>query len=82
MLSLYTGLLVRNQISPKNYNTVKSNLEEAFRLHEQEQAKLKPINSPLFINTLQSALYGGLINEYDFCKSLNIKADKIDQYIE
>lgn len=98
MLSLYTGLLIRNQISPKNYNIVKGNLDEEFKKRELKEAKKrelekeqgikrggstpKPINSPLFINTLQSALYGGLINEYDFCKSLNIKADKIDQYIE
>ena len=97
VLALYTRLLLTNKISPKNYRIVKDNIEEEYRLRVIEQNKIKelekergikqggsvpkPINSPLFISALQSALYGGVINEYDFCKSLNIKAEKIDQYI-
>jgi Zn-dependent peptidase ImmA (M78 family) len=41
----------------------------------------RPIISPLYLQTLQTALYNGLINESDFCKRLNINADKIDKYI-
>ncbi len=96
-LALYTRLLYSKKISYKGYNNVKSELEELFRKKIKEESRKKeldklsgikrkgsvpkPINSPLFINTLQSALYGGVINEYDFCKKLNIKPEKIEQYI-
>ena len=41
----------------------------------------KPIISPLYLQTLQGALYNGLINEQDFCKRLHIPADKLDSYL-
>jgi Zn-dependent peptidase ImmA (M78 family) len=41
----------------------------------------KPIISPLYLKTLQSAFYTGLINETDFCKKLNINPQKIDKYL-
>lgn len=97
VISLYTRLLIDGKITPKNYNIIKSDIDEVFREKLEEENRLKtlekqmgikrqgrapkPINSPLFINTLQSALYGGLINEYDFCKNLNINAENIDKYI-
>lgn len=96
-LALYTRLLYSKKISYKGYNNVKNELEELYRKKIEEENKKKeldkisgikkggsvpkPINSPLFINTLQTALYGGVINEYDFCKKLNIKPEKIDKYI-
>lgn len=96
-LALYTRLLYSKKISYKGYNNVKNELEELYRKKIEEENKKKeldkisgikkggsvpkPINSPLFVNTLQTALYGGVINEYDFCKKLNIKPDKIDKYI-
>lgn len=96
-LALYTRLLYSKKISYKGYNNVKNELEELYRkkIEEENQKKeldkisgikkggsvSKPINSPLFVNTLQTALYGGVINEYDFCKKLNIKPEKIDKYI-
>lgn len=97
VISLYTRLLIDGKITPKNYNIIKSDIDEVFKKKLEEENRLKtlekemgvkkqgrapkPINSPLFINTLQSALYGGLINEYDFCKNLNISAENIDKYI-
>lgn len=42
----------------------------------------KPIQSPLYIRTIQTAFLDGVINEYDFCKRLNIKVDKIDKYLQ
>ncbi len=96
-LALYTRLLYSKKISYKGYNNVKNELEELYRKKIEEENKKKeldkisgikkggsvpkPINSPLFVNTLQTALYGGVINEYDFCKKLNIKPEKIDKYI-
>lgn len=41
----------------------------------------KPIISPLYLKTLQSALYNNLINEADFCRKLNIKPEKIGKYL-
>jgi Zn-dependent peptidase ImmA (M78 family) len=41
----------------------------------------KPIVSPLYLKTLQSALYNNLINEADFCRKLNIKPEKIEKYL-
>ena len=54
---------------------------------EQEGRKLggttpKPILSPLYIKTIQSAFFEGVINEYEFCRRLNIKADKIERYLQ
>lgn len=96
-LALYTRLLYSKKISFKGYNNVKNELDDIFRKkmekenRKKELDKLsgikrsgavpKPINSPLFVNTLQTALLSGIINEYDFCKKLNIKPEKIGQYI-
>lgn len=41
----------------------------------------KPIISPLYLKTLQSALYNNLINEAEFCKKLNVKPEKIEKYL-
>jgi Zn-dependent peptidase ImmA (M78 family) len=41
----------------------------------------KPIISPLYLKTLQSALYSNLINEADFCRKLSIKPEKIHKYL-
>ncbi|TQD34043.1 ImmA/IrrE family metallo-endopeptidase [Haloflavibacter putidus] len=96
-LALYTRLLYSKKISNKGYNNVKNELDELYRKKIEEENRKKeldklsgikrggsvpkPINSPLFVNTLQTALYGGVINEYDFCKKLNIKPEKIEKYI-
>ena len=96
-LALYTRLLYSKKISSSSYQNIKNELDEIYRKKIEEENKQKeldklsgikrggsvpkPINSPLFVNTLQSALYDGVISEYDFCKNLNIKPEKIDQYI-
>lgn len=41
----------------------------------------KPIISPLYLRTMQSALYYGLINEVQFCKKLSINPDKLEKYL-
>lgn len=40
----------------------------------------KPIISPLLLDTMRAALDVGFINEYEFCRRLNIKPDKIEEY--
>lgn len=97
VLALFTRLLFTNKISQYNYNQIKQDLNEQYRLKIEEENKRKelekeqgikrggavpkPINSPLFVNTLQSAFYEGVINEYEFCKKLNIKPEKLNRYI-
>ncbi len=97
-IALFTRLLFQNKISNSNYNLIKSDFEERFRLKEEknklekEQQKALgikqggsvpiPINSPLLISTLQTAFYEGIINEYDICKKLNIKPDKLNTIIQ
>lgn len=97
-IAIFTRLLFNNQISPKDYNNIKVNFEEEYRLKQEEIQKQKefekqngiprggsvpkPINSPLLISTIQTAFYEGVINEYDVCKTLNITPDKLDKYIQ
>ena len=44
-------------------------------------APIKAILSPFYIQTLQTALYNGIVDEYEFCKKLNIKPNKIEDYL-
>jgi len=97
-LALFTRLLYQEQISKHDYSNVKKELDEVFRLRKNEKERekqllkdlgvkqhgsvAKPIPSPLFISTIQTAFYEGILNEYEVCKKLNIKYDKIDKYIQ
>ena len=96
-LAIFTKLLIINKISPANYNKVKNEFEEEFKLIIDELKKQReldkqnginlggstpiPIKSPLLVSTIQTAFYEGVINEYEFCKKLNIKPEKIDSYL-
>jgi Zn-dependent peptidase ImmA (M78 family) len=96
-IALFTRLLFQNKISQSDYNSVKSGFDEDYRIKQEKEKKLrelekqqgikpggstpKPINSPLLISTIQTAFYEGLINEYDVCKTLNIKPDKLEKYL-
>jgi len=96
-IALFTRLLFKEKISQHNYNTIKKDFDENFKIRLEEEKKQKeldkqkgvkqigstpkPINSPLLVSTMQSAFYEGIINEYDFCKTLNIKPDKMERYI-
>lgn len=96
-LALYTRLLYDQKISNSDYNKIRGEIKLAYQEKIAEENRIrelqklqgikqggsvpKPINSPLFINTLQNALYDGIINEYEFCKKLKIKPEKMEQYI-
>ena len=41
----------------------------------------QPIISPLYVRTMRGALYGGLINEQDFCIRLGIPMSKMEKYL-
>jgi len=97
-IALFTKLLYQNKISKNNYNNIKVDFEAQFKARRDEDKRLreldkqrgkkpggstpKPINSPLLVSTIQTAFYGGIINEYDVCKTLNIKPEKLDKYIQ
>ncbi|HUZ60661.1 MAG TPA: ImmA/IrrE family metallo-endopeptidase [Hanamia sp.] len=96
--ALYTRLLFQNLLSKANYFKIKSGIEAGIKARQEaeklkrEQDILtgkpsggstpKAINSPLLISTIQSAFYEGVINEYEVCKSLNIKPENLDIYIQ
>lgn len=96
-LSLFTRLLYQGKISKSNYYLVKEEFEEIFRQKQEEKERekqlmkeqgikrrgsvAKPIPSPLFLSTIQTAYYEGVLNEYEVCKKLNIKPEKLDKYI-
>ncbi len=97
-IAIYARLVLINKISQKDYNLVKDNIYRAFKEREDELQLKKqldkengivsqarnpvPIISPLHKKTLQSAFYEGVIDEREFCRRLNIKAEKIDTYLQ
>ena len=97
-LALYTRLLLHKQISPYDYNIIKTNFLQQFRekeLEEKRQRELDkqnginrggsipvPINSPLLVSILQSAFYEGIIGEHEVCNMLNIKPNKLEKYLQ
>jgi len=96
-LALFTNLLFRNKISKDNYNKIREDFEERHRVKQEELKKQKekdkalgikrrgsapqPIQSPLLVSTIQTAFYEGVLNEYEVCQKLNIKPDKLGEYI-
>jgi len=97
-IALYTRLLFQNKISKSNYSNIKADFDERFRIKKEEEKQQrelekqqglksggstpKPINSPLLVSTIQAAFYEGVINEYDVCKTLNIKPENLDKYLQ
>ncbi|MCC5944159.1 MAG: ImmA/IrrE family metallo-endopeptidase [Bernardetiaceae bacterium] len=94
-IALFTKLLFQRKISQNNYNIIKADFDEQYRLRQEKDKKKKeldklqgikkggkPINSPLLISTIQTAFYEGVINEYDVCKTLNISPDKLEKYLQ
>ncbi len=91
-LAIYTRFLIDNKVSPANYIAIKSDLMEQYNLRKQKEkedykdsnthpAPPKPIMSPLYIETIQMALYKGLISEPQVCKYLNVKPSNLEKFI-
>ena len=96
-MAIFTKLLLLEKISPASYKKVKNGFEEEFRLVQDKVKKQReldkqnginaggstpiPIKSPLLVSIIQTAFYEGVINEYEFCKKLNIKPEKIDSFL-
>lgn len=98
VLALYTRLLFLNKITRSNYSKIKKDIDEGIKSriaeekHQRELEKLagnktggstpKPINSPLLISTIQTAFHEGVIDEFEVCKSLNIRPENLEEYIQ
>jgi Zn-dependent peptidase ImmA (M78 family) len=90
-LAIYTRLYLDKKISYQNYTAVKNELicqYEARKEKEKEKKEIKkggstpkPILSRLYIETLQYAFFKGIISETTFCRNLNIKSSKINNYL-
>jgi Zn-dependent peptidase ImmA (M78 family) len=96
-IALFTRLLYDNKLSNHDYSKIKTELfekyqdkleqEKMMRDFEKEKgikqggAAPQPIKSPLLISTIQTAFYEGILNEYEVCKRLNIKPEKLENYI-
>lgn len=75
-------------------DSIRAREAEEQRKHELERLKAleegrkpggaaaKPLLSPLYVSAIQSAFYEGVINEAEFCKRLNIKPERIDNYLK
>jgi Zn-dependent peptidase ImmA (M78 family) len=97
-IALFTKLLFQKKITQTNYNTIKSDFNEQYRLRKLELDKQKeldkqagkkidgrapkPMNSPLLVSTIQTAFYEGVLNEFEVCKKLNISPDKLEKYLQ
>lgn len=94
--ALLTKLFMLNKISCQDYKQATGIIAAAVaRKQQEDREKIEmekemgipfygrsavPIKSPLMINTYQKALYEGVINEYQFCKGLNIKAEDFSKF--
>jgi len=97
-IALFTRLLFQKKITHGNYNSIKADIDEQYRIKQEKERKQreldklngipsggstpKPMNSPLLISTIQTAFYEGVINEYDVCKTLNITPEKLEKYLQ
>jgi len=96
-IALFTRLLYEKKLSNHDYSKIKTDLfekyqnkleqEKMMRDFEEEKgikqggATPQPIKSPLLISTIQTAFYEGVLNEYEVCKRLNIKPEKLEKFI-
>ncbi|MBS1775210.1 MAG: ImmA/IrrE family metallo-endopeptidase [Bacteroidetes bacterium] len=96
--ALFTRLRINDTISFNDYQTVKEDILNQIKEREAEEKKKrekekeegrqsnarasKPILSPLYVNTVQSAFIEGIIGETEFCRRLNIKPEKIENYLK
>jgi Zn-dependent peptidase ImmA (M78 family) len=96
--ALFTRLRINDTISFTDYQTVKEDFEIRYREKEEnlredrEKAKeegrksharaSKPILSPLYVNTIQSAYIEGIIGESEFCKRLKVRPENIEKHLQ
>lgn len=96
-IALFTRLLYEKKLSNSDYLKIKTDLFEKYQEKletdkinqelnkekgiKQRGAAPQPIKSPLLISTIQTAFYEGVLNEYEVCRRLNIKPEKLENFI-
>lgn len=92
MLAIYTRLVIDKKMSRDDYSLVRGGIMSSVRLTEeklkQQMAESntvvtspRPIISNLFRDTMQCALYRGIIDEATFCSQLNVKPERMEAYL-
>ena len=92
MLAIYTRLVIEKKMSQDDYALVRGGIMSSVKRAESERKRLqensditmsppRPIISNLFRDTMQCALYRGVIDEATFCHQLNIKPERINAYL-
>lgn len=95
--AILTYLVKKGKLSGGIYGQMKRNREEEIEKKKEEDRKKrelekemgiksmggspKPIQSPLFVSTIQAAFFDGVINEYDLCKALHLKPDQLEKFL-
>ncbi|UPS45374.1 ImmA/IrrE family metallo-endopeptidase [Prevotella sp. E15-22] len=92
MLAIYTRLVIEKKMSQDDYALVRggimANVRRAEEKRKQEakdgksvMSSPRPIISNLFRDTMQCALYRGVIDEATFCQQLNVKPERMEAYL-
>jgi len=88
--AIYTHLYLNQKMTFNVYNVIKLRLNEelsdreAIRSAERPKSfsQPKPIQSNLFIKTMQLAYYKGVVGDMEFCSKLHIESNQMDKYLE
>jgi Zn-dependent peptidase ImmA (M78 family) len=92
MLAIYTRLVIEKKMTQDDYALVRggilANVRRTEEKRKQEAADSnsvvsppRPIISNLFRDTMQCALYRGVIDEATFCQQLNVKPERMEAYL-
>jgi hypothetical protein len=92
MLAIYTRLVIEKKMTQDDYALVRggimTNVRRAEEKRKQEatdgnsvMSSPRPIISNLFRDTMQCALYRGVIDEATFCQQLNVKPERMEAYL-
>ena len=93
LLAIFTRLVIEKKMTHEDYNLVRGGILKSIKQSAAERKKQlkessahiqspRPIISNLFRDTLQCALYRGVINEAEFCRQLNVKPEQLKYYLQ
>lgn len=92
MLAIYTRLVIEKKMTQDDYSLVRGGIMANVRRAEEKRkmetadgnsvvSSPRPIISNLFRDTMQCALYRGVIDEATFCQQLNVKPKRMEAYL-
>ena len=91
MLAIFTRLVIEKKMTQDDYNLVRGgilhNVRQAAEMRKNQVKESQPAMQParpivLFRDTLQCALYRGVIDEAEFCRQLNVKPERMASYLQ